>query len=301
MNRTRRIAVFLPFALVAVLALTVVISMSAHWRARAVVLALSGDLREVTWSQLGSALVPKAWRSDESLLETGFVTLERRALQEPCEALWNTPVGQLWGRMGDEPALEFLIIEELILRIYEHGPVTVRNRDIVLDAGSHLGVFTALALRRGAARVVAFEPEPVNIECFKKSFADEILQQKVVLVEAAVWESSGTLNFETAHNPTSLAGGVDPAGALLVRAVTIDQTVAALTLDSVDFIKMDIEGAERHALTGARETLARYGPRMALCVYHREDDPVVVPTVVLAARPSYRSIETDHQVYFIDE
>ncbi len=55
----------------------------------------------------------------------------------------------------------------------------------------------------------------------------------------------------------------------------------------VDFIKMDIEGAEPNAVRGARETIGRFKPRMALCLYHRAHDPIQIPKEVRAIVPEY--------------
>jgi hypothetical protein len=64
--------------------------------------------------------------------------------------------------------------------------------------------------------------------------------------------------------------------------------VAELHLDRVDFIKMDIEGAERHAIAGARTTIRRFHPCMALCLYHLPDDPLVIPAAVRSIDPNYQ-------------
>jgi hypothetical protein len=55
----------------------------------------------------------------------------------------------------------------------------------------------------------------------------------------------------------------------------------------VDFIKMDIEGAERNAVLGAKETLRKFKPRMALCVYHRRNDPAAIPRAVFDLASGY--------------
>jgi hypothetical protein len=73
-----------------------------------------------------------------------------------------------------------------------------------------------------------------------------------------------------------------------VPLTTIDKLVAELKLDRVDFIKMDIEGAEVEAVRGGRATIARFRPRMALSVYHEPDDPVEVPKAVRDAWNGYR-------------
>ena len=84
-----------------------------------------------------------------------------------------------------------------------------------------------------------------------------------------------------------------------VRAITLDEMLDELKLDRVDFIKMDIEGAERHALSGARRTLAARKPRLAICIYHAPDDPVAVPRVIQEANATYQTF-TRHgfQAYF---
>jgi hypothetical protein len=62
---------------------------------------------------------------------------------------------------------------------------------------------------------------------------------------------------------------------------------------------MDIEGAERHALAGGRDTLRRSQPRMAICIYHAPDDREVIPRVVLAANPRYQLfMRGGFQAYF---
>ena len=96
----------------------------------------------------------------------------------------------------------------------------------------------------------------------------------------------------------SAQGRVSQGGDLTVRATTIDDTVRDLGLQSVDFIKMDIEGAERRALRGGRDTLARFQPRMVVCLYHGLDDQEVVPRVVLELQPQYQFVRTTKVGYF---
>jgi hypothetical protein len=63
---------------------------------------------------------------------------------------------------------------------------------------------------------------------------------------------------------------------------------ADLKVERADFIKMDIEGAEKQALRGAKNTIAKWRPRMAIAMEHLTDDPVRIPQVVQAEVPGYR-------------
>jgi hypothetical protein len=78
---------------------------------------------------------------------------------------------------------------------------------------------------------------------------------------------------------------IDDAQALEQKLplTTVDKMVAELSLEHVDYIKLDIEGAERRAIAGAKETIAKFHPRMALCVYHLRDDPEEIPKAVSVA------------------
>ena len=73
-----------------------------------------------------------------------------------------------------------------------------------------------------------------------------------------------------------------------VPLTTIDKLVSELKLSKVDFIKMDIEGAERQALSGARQTIATYKPRLAIATEHLRDDPEQIPLLVHNLWSGYR-------------
>jgi FkbM family methyltransferase len=214
----------------------------------------------------------------------------------PKTTKYETPIGDIcwgpretWGRF-----LALLVMEEL-RGVYERGPVRIREGDVVLDLGVFAGTFTRYALSRGAAKVVAIEPEPQHVFYLKQTFAREIEEGRVHIVNAVAWHECTKLQFRSAGPISRIA----EEGGITVSAVTIDQVVADLGIERVDFIKADIEGAERHALKGAAQTIKKFGPRMALCVYHLPDDPVVIPGLVKSFRPYHVAMNFGRsQVYF---
>jgi FkbM family methyltransferase len=168
--------------------------------------------------------------------------------------------------------------------------VQVRPGDVVLDCGAHVGVFTHSALRRGASKVVAFEIDPVNLECFRRNFQPEIAAGRVVVVPSGVWNAEGEMDFTISTTNSGMGSLVmpDPKGKKIrVPLTRIDTVMAELSIEKVNFLKMDIEGAEREALAGAAGVLRRSKPILALDAYHRPDDPVVLPRVIRQANPSY--------------
>ena len=72
------------------------------------------------------------------------------------------------------------------------------------------------------------------------------------------------------------------------QAVNIDTIDNICNGDRVDFIKLDIEGAEQDAIDGATETIKKYRPILAICIYHKAEDWYKIPQKVLAIDSGYK-------------
>jgi FkbM family methyltransferase len=205
--------------------------------------------------------------------------------------LWHTPKGPFWVPNGSDYSLPFNLAEQE-RKIYGDSRLGVHPGDVVLDCGASVGVFTREALAAGARLVVAIELAPENLECLRRNLAEEVKAGRVIIYPKGVWDKDDVMTLWV--DP-----GNSPADSVVMRPekaypgpqvplTTIDKLVEELRLERVEFIKMDIEGAEQKALVGAQRTLARFHPRLALSAYHREDDPVRIPELVRQAWPGYR-------------
>jgi len=210
---------------------------------------------------------------------------------------------------GDLPPaqlLGFLLTEQY--RFQTSQPQFLpRKGDIVLDCGAHVGTFTDLALRLGAAKVVAVEPEPSNLECLRRNFVAEIASGRVVPLQLGVWDSPGTLSLKVGASNSGMNSAVlsYEGETIQIRVSTIDQVVADLGLPRVDYIKIDIEGAEKNALQGARAILNKYKPRLFVeSVHYKNEAAELIETVkslasykTCATGPCSRKFETFIQLY----
>ncbi len=202
--------------------------------------------------------------------------------------LWNTPQESIWTVHGDK-VLSFLIWEQE-RDMYEPAGHEVRPGDVVLDCGANIGVFVTKALSRGADLVVAIEPSPKTLEALRRNFASEIQAKRVIVYPKGVWDHDGTLDLKLDRanegNDSLVMGGAS-AATVRVPLTTIDKLVAELGLPRVDFIKMDIEGAEKPALRGASATIRRFLPRMSISSEHLADDATAIPSLVRSIEPRY--------------
>jgi FkbM family methyltransferase len=221
----------------------------------------------------------------------GLYALSHIIQKEPSGfELVDTPRGQYWNSRH-EPLIGFLLAEQET-QIYGDALHGVRPGDVVLDCGGDIGVFTRTALFRGAKLVVTIEPAPSNVAALRRTFEREIADGRVIVYPKGVWDKVDTLDLEVSD------GGTMSGSSLLIHDVrrptkikvpltTIDLMVEELHLPRVDFIKMDIEGAEKWALRGGAQTIKKFHPRMALSTEHLADDAVAIPRTVKTIWPDY--------------
>lgn len=84
----------------------------------------------------------------------------------------------------------------------------------------------------------------------------------------------------------STGGRLLEEGTNFVPVTTIDSVVSEK--EKVTYIKMDVEGAELQSLKGAKETIMRDTPKLAICIYHRQDDLWKIPEYILSLNKKYR-------------
>ncbi len=235
---------------------------------------------------MGSGAHEKAiLNAKDRLLHASHLVSEDRGLE-----LWDTPKGQFWIPKGNRYVLPFNLAE-MEARIYGSGSHFVQPGDIVLDCGASDGDFTREALAAGAKLVVSIEVSPPAIECLRRNLAKPIAEGRVILYPKGVWDHDDTLTLNLsdsnfAANSVVLAPGGSHRD-VKVPLTTIDEIVSELKLPRVDFIKMDVEGAEVNALNGARATLTRFKPRMSIATEHKIDDQITIPRTIKNLRPDY--------------
>jgi FkbM family methyltransferase len=180
------------------------------------------------------------------------------------------------------------ILHTFLLEQYrcERAGIGVKAGDVVIDAGGCWGD-TALYFARSAAQVFCFECIPSNLKIIGENLTlNPSLSRKIRVVQKALWNKSGEKLVFQEMGPGSRASsdgtGVD------VETQSLDEFVAANAVQRVDFIKMDIEGAEKRALMGAGETIRKYRPQLAISIYHDMDHFASIPRWIADLNLGYR-------------
>lgn len=123
-----------------------------------------------------------------------------------------------------------------------------------------------------------WEPDIVNRKKCNEMLCD--INERIEIVNKGLWDKKEKLRFSHDERESSR---IDNNGELCIEVDRLDDVVK----DEVTFIKMDIEGAEIRALMGAKETIVRNKPKLAICVYHKPEDIVEIPKLILSFRDDY--------------
>jgi FkbM family methyltransferase len=179
--------------------------------------------------------------------------------------------------------------------------------DCFFDVGAHVGLYSLIVSRVVGMRgcVVAFEPDPRNVQLLRKHVVRNGLSN-VSIAQAAVWCSDGEVLF--------LRGGSSPTGKSSRRGAVIESgagtesgetiSIQAVSLDSYaadgyspSLVKVDVEGAECEVLKGAERLLAKVRPAL-ICEVHHEAAATFMAEFLPAKHYTFRWTRQRYQFPF---
>jgi FkbM family methyltransferase len=184
----------------------------------------------------------------------------------------STPSGIIL-RFPHYPYLAFHDIEGYI----RQGKWSPEPGMTVVDAGGCYGEFAVYAAKSvgPGGRVLMLEPDPANVEVAQKVFAMNGNPPNLEIVPAGLWREPGKLRFNAGQDAQSAVVGDDaPHGngsAIEIDVHSLSSLAQRYGLDRLDFVKMDVEGAELEVIAAAGALPANLRPRYAIASYHVVD------------------------------
>jgi len=135
-----------------------------------------------------------------------------------------------------------------------------------VDAGAYYGSFTLFASKLAGknGKVISFEPDEENYQRLLSNIDLNSLTN-VIPIKKGLWKENTDLKFDNLQSGIS---ALNPDGNISVPVVKLDDELERLNIPKVDFIKMDIEGAELEAIEGCRKILENNKIKLAIASYH---------------------------------
>ena len=172
---------------------------------------------------------------------------------------------------------------------YELGNVKIESDDIILDIGANYGLFSAIAAAKAPlGHIYAFEPVSTTKEILNHTVSQ---YSNIDILPYAASNHSGYVDISTddyEKNPGCASiMNTQSASTQKVPCISLDDFAIKHNISKIDFIKADIEGAERLLLSGGQTILSEMAPKLAICTYHYPEDPKLLEYLIHLANPNY--------------
>lgn len=166
------------------------------------------------------------------------------------------------------------------------------ERETYIDCGGYNGD-TALQFISSCIdynKIFVYEPLKELNDLCRKNLSYFIDEGDLKVENLAIYKFKDELCFskETGKGDSF----INNDGELIVKATSLDEEIN----ERITFIKMDIEGAEKDAILGAKKHIKNETPKMAICIYHLTDDYWKIPELINSINSNYNFIVRQHQI-----
>lgn len=196
-------------------------------------------------------------------------------IEEIAEKLWRDTVIEINGIMYtlvDSESLSIIYWPESYTSIW----FKPQRREVFVDIGAHIGKYTLTAAKivEDEGIVVAIEPNPANYQALIKNIKLNNVRN-VIALNLAAWDRDCLLKLFTGHLAGHHSAKINwELGWSEVKARVMDNVLEEYDIDRVDWIKIDVEGAEWEVLCGLRETIDEKRPRIVAEVSYENIDRI---------------------------
>ena len=257
---------------------------------RQISLPLRSDARLQEFQEREAALVVQA----------NVGALRMGAMSWPINRYDLRPVGY-YIQLDAQGVLSTFFLEQYRFNRGGCPEIDVRKGDIVVDGGGCLGDTALYAACRAkeTGQVFCFEFDSDNLVSINGNLdLNPGMKSRIHVMPFALWDRSGEAVGVDGEGPsTRITAQTDGRS---VQSMAIDDLITRGMVDRIDFIKLDIEGAELRALKGAEMVLRKYRPRLAISVYHQEKDMWEIPMWIHGLGLDYR-LYLDHFTTHLEE
>jgi len=177
-----------------------------------------------------------------------------------------------------EGGIGLILYESFIWSYFMNSKMHPSNGDVVFDIGAYVGTAALLVSEIIGTEGRVFCFEPVTFEILERNMTCNGIKNAKIVREA-VSDIAGTteINVSDYCGPNSsiikaTENTKRRSRKMQISATTIDDFCHSHDIATVDFIKMDIEGAEEQAILGAQDTIERYRPKWSIASYHVDSE-----------------------------
>ena len=162
-----------------------------------------------------------------------------------------------------------------------------KNISSFVDLGAYNGdtIREMLHFNPNLKNAIALEPDARNFRKLNE-YVQTLEDIDIKCINSGAWCESTTLLFDASGNRNA---GIVSKGNIVskIKEVSVVSVDEVLVGASVDYIKYDVEGSEKEALLGSKNTIQKHSPKLLVSLYHRSEDLFALPELIKELNPDY--------------
>lgn len=165
---------------------------------------------------------------------------------------------------------------------YFDEKVELTEQEVFVDCGAYIGDTAMEFIQRVKGKyrqIYMFEAESSKF----RQIQENLIGYRYKLYPYGVWSEDKVIYFDA--NGSSASKVSDNGSGIQVEVAALDNVEFE---ETPTFIKMDIEGAEKEALLGAKNIISQYHPKLAICIYHKREDLFELPLLIKEFYTGYK-------------
>ncbi|MBN2827405.1 MAG: FkbM family methyltransferase, partial [Tissierellales bacterium] len=193
-------------------------------------------------------------------------------------------INLLYYRMTYDYQYILEIVDSSFEQYFDTDIIRLTAQEVFIDAGAYIGdtleAFVSLTKNK-FKKIYCYEPDNANFNQLKDMVSKLKIEDRVSLINKGVHYQEDVFLFEEKGSSSS---HICENGNIKIDVCSITDTIQNIPT----YIKMDIEGSEIEALYGLKDMIKKHKPKLAICVYHKNDDLWRIPLILKRWVPEYQ-------------
>ena len=178
------------------------------------------------------------------------------------------------------------VADNACLQYFDPDIIKLTGEEVFVDGGAYNGdtINSLLRKSKGSFKMIhGFEPDEKTYHQLVDNMSRINGFKKIKLNQKGLYNKNTKIGFTFTNNMGSRIDNNLPNN---IEVVSLDQYLTKS--ESVSFVKMDIEGAEKEAITGAKRVISKFKPKLAISIYHKPEDLWEIPLLIRSLNPHYQ-------------
>lgn len=178
------------------------------------------------------------------------------------------------------------VLAPLDLEYFDKNIVNLTDNEVFIDGGAFTGdtmIGFIKATHKSFKNIIAFEPDAKNYKELEKTRIS-LHNRKISVHKLGLGEKTGIVSFSSDGTAASM---IEKGGITNIKLIDLDSFLEKEKIIP-SIIKLDIEGAEKEALIGAKQIIKNYRPKLAICIYHKPSHLWELPLLINKFNKNYK-------------